>query len=318
MVAKNQEASALEAQTGGVEQAAASPETSQPILPQYSREKTRSSYVSTETIVDVVGTLSNSKRQKLERREEVHQDTIGIARIPLTQRLNIPLLEEKLRDLAGYCFKQDTLELQVNQELYIQEGSSGEHISIDVLLSESGMVKGKVEFDFGESFRKRLEGTSLFIQELARYTAADPELEYLDIIRLAYMKTPALDRKTAGQYRVAFEFDDGKVTLSFRTNDARGALKNTEFIDMSMYKFAIARSNDDSSHVVFERYRGQCRISVDASSMPDEIQGPDGNLYSISTPGCLENYIILVNADLAQIGSGEIDKPPKGGEGVIL
>ncbi|MBN1544818.1 hypothetical protein JW898_05155 [Candidatus Woesearchaeota archaeon] len=322
MVMKNLEESALEAQTGGVEQAVASPETSQPIQNKYGRPKKKSSYISTKTIVDVVGNIHSAKKGRLERREEVHPETIGIARIPLTQRLNIPLLEEKLRDLAGYCFKEDALEMQVNQELYIQEGNSGHNISIDVKLSDSGMVEGKVEFDFGELFRKRIEGTALFIQELARYTAADPALEYVDIIRLAYMKTPSLDRKTAGQYRVSFEFDDGKVTLSFRTNDAIGSLKNTEFLDMKMYKFAIARSNHDSSHLVFERYHGQNRMTVDASDMPEEVQGPDGRLYSLTTPGCIDNYVIFVNTDLARIGSGEIiDCPadiPEDGKGVIF
>ncbi len=289
----------------------------------YRRNKPSGRYISKECRTDHVGNIGNIK--PLDRRADEKEplpphikEKRQVARLSLDQKINIPKLKGMLQRLAGHCYQYSSYTLQVNDQCTEHIGPEDNHLTIDVKLNQAGHSRGKVEFDFGDAFKQTLAGTALFIQEFAKYIKADEGLRYTDIIRLAYLKTPCLDSRTKGNYRIAFEFEEGRTTIGFRTPDVPQGPLRTEFLDHEKYRFNIARADAHGTNVVFERYRNTQRPVVDVNCIPAQVKGPDGRHYRSDTPGCAEHYLQIRGIDKAVVGEGNPEEDAPSGEGLLI
>ncbi|MFH1064682.1 MAG: hypothetical protein V1729_06370 [Candidatus Woesearchaeota archaeon] len=233
----------------------------------------------------------NKPSQHIERRSGARK--LGASGSALARELYDVPLDERVKALADHCFPGATYKLELNEGSLTKLGDIGNAVSIGIQYSGDDNSNGRVEFNFGFNFKKNLAGTAVFIQELARYIGADPGLNHGDIVGLAFWKTPYLLEKTEGMYKVAFEFEKGRTSISFKQNGACGAPTQREYLDQSAYNFTLAKSNEEGTHVVFERYAGCRKVFVD-SDLPDKVLGPDGVQDDVyATPGCLEHYVEL-------------------------
>jgi hypothetical protein len=234
--------------------------------------------------------LKPSKR--LERRKDSTRP-IGSVLDNQTRRVNSALLRYKLEKLAEYCFPIDSYKLSVKNRCVEKQRETSSSIDINVNFNDAGYTKGRVEFSFGTGFDKRLGGTALFIQELARYIAADTGFTAEHIVKLAYHKTPDLNKLKEGQYKISFEFDKDKTTISFRKDNKYAYLSEREYLDQDFFNFTLAKYSKDGSNAVFERYLHDTKQDVQGT-IPSIVRGPDGHMDNVfSTPGCLENYLSI-------------------------
>ncbi len=217
--------------------------------------------------------------------------TLGVQGGALARELDESPLDERIKALADHCFPGATYKLEFNDGSLTKLGEVGNAVAIDIQYSGDDYSNGRVEFNFGFNFKKNLAGTAVFIQELARYIGADPGLRQEDIVKLAFCKTPYLLEKKDGVYKVAFEFEKDKTTISFKQSGSCGAPTRREYLDQSEYNFTLAKSNEGNTHMVFEKYAGRKKLFVD-TELPDQVLGPDGVLDDVyETLGCLENYV---------------------------
>jgi hypothetical protein len=136
----------------------------------------------------------------------------------------------------------------------------------------------------------------LFIEELARYIGADTGFSSEHILKLAYLKTPDNYLLREGQYKISFEFDPSKTTVSFIKEGSNAPLVRREYLDQDVFRFTLGKYSKDMSRLVFERYIRRSKRLVDGA-IPKRVLGPDLVWDDVlETTGCLENYLVLDKA----------------------
>ena len=233
--------------------------------------------------------FSFSPRKSLERRVGQERKT-GTALHKYTKKIDMALLKVKLEKLADYCFRESSYQLRVLGD-YVVNAADSDYIGINVDMVATGVSKGKVEFCFGKGFDNKLGAAALFIQELARYIGADSGFTSEHIIKLAYLKTPDNYMRRDGQYKVSFEFDPVKTTVSFTRDGSDKKTVQREYLDQDAFRFTLGKYSSDYSNIVFERYFKKPKRKI-VGPLPQRILGPDLVFDDVfRTPGCLENYI---------------------------
>ncbi len=153
---------------------------------------------------------------RLDRRKASRPTPARLARIGLEQKLNLEEFVRSTKRLADVCFREG-YSLLLNGEEYTNgryEDSTG--VRIGMSADDLGYTKGRIEFYFGKGFSKRVEGTLMFIKEIARYLGCRPGFTDEELVEQAYKSIPDITGSRT-EYRAVFRFDAKRSTITFDT-----------------------------------------------------------------------------------------------------